>query len=235
MTQNSNGSIFAIAIAVPCGAVAAAIAFWAISFGGFLSLVTGAVVAGIVWWLLARDDAPMARPSSEAQTGPASSDPQPGAAAASPSSAAVAPSQPEPEPAPEPDPVPDPTPMPKPDAEAVASAGAAADTDSGADSGSDTGEAAKPDMLSAPKEGGADDLKQIKGVGPKLEQLLNSMGVYHFDQIAGWTAEEIAWVDENLQGFKGRVSRDDWVAQARTLARGEATEFSDKVKKGDVY
>ena len=233
MTQNSNGSIFAIAIALPCGAVAAAIAFWAISFGGFLSLVTGAVVAGIVWWLLARDDAPMAQGMTppSAQTGPAPSDPEPDAAAAAPSAAAVAPAQPEPDPAPAPDPVPDPTPMPKPDAEAVAAAGAPADTDSGAD----TGAAAKPEMLSAPKAGGADDLKQIKGVGPKLEQLLHSMGVYHFDQIAGWTAEEIAWVDENLQGFKGRVSRDDWVAQARVLAEGGATDFSDKVKKGDVY
>jgi predicted flap endonuclease-1-like 5' DNA nuclease len=233
MAQNSNGSIFAIAIALPCGAAAAAIAFWAISFGGFLSLVTGAVVAGIVWWLLARDDAPMAQGMTppSAQTGPGSSDPEPDAAAASPSAAAVAPAQPEPDPAPESDPVPDPTPMPKPDAAAVAAAGAAADTDSGSDSGAAT----KPEMLSAPKEGGADDLKQIKGVGPKLEQLLNSMGVYHFDQIAGWTAEEIAWVDENLQGFKGRVSRDDWVAQARVLAQGGATDFSDKVKKGDVY
>jgi NADH-quinone oxidoreductase subunit E len=170
-----------------------------------------------------------------AQTGPASSDPEPDAAAASPSAAAVAPAQPEPDPAPAPDPVPDPTPMPKPDAEAVAAAGASADTDSDTDSGADTGAAAKPEMLSAPKAGGADDLKQIKGVGPKLEQLLNSMGVYHFDQIAGWTTEEIAWVDENLQGFKGRVSRDDWVAQARVLAEGGATDFSDKVKKGDVY
>jgi predicted flap endonuclease-1-like 5' DNA nuclease len=233
MTQNSNGSIFAIAIALPCGAAAAAIAFWAISFGGFLSLVTGAVVAGIVWWLLARDDAPMAQGMTppSAQTGPASSDREPDAAAAAPSAAAVAPAQPEPDPAPAPEPVPDPTPMPKPDAEAVVAAGASADTDSA----SDTGAAAKPEMLSAPKAGGADDLKQIKGVGPKLEQLLNSMGVYHFDQIAGWTTEEIAWVDENLQGFKGRVSRDDWVAQARVLAEGGATDFSDKVKKGDVY
>jgi len=62
------------------------------------------------------------------------------------------------------------------------------------------------------------ELKQIKGVGPKLEKLLHSMGFYHFDQIAAWTEDEVAWVDENLPGFKGRVSRDDWVAQAKTLA-----------------
>jgi len=99
----------------------------------------------------------------------------------------------------------------------------------GADEGS------KPATLSAPRGGGADDLKKIKGVGPKLEQLLHSLGFYHFDQIAGWSADEVAWVDANLKGFKGRVSRDNWVAQARTLAQGGETEFSKKVDKGGIY
>jgi NADH-quinone oxidoreductase subunit E len=95
--------------------------------------------------------------------------------------------------------------------------------------------AAKPTTLKAARASGADDLKQIKGVGPKLEALLNSMGFFHFDQIAKWTGAEIAWVDENLEGFKGRVSRDGWVDQARVLAEGGETAFSKKVKKGDVY
>jgi NADH-quinone oxidoreductase subunit E len=60
------------------------------------------------------------------------------------------------------------------------------------------------------------------------------MGVHHFDQIAGWTAEEIAWVDENLEGFKGRVTRDGWVAQAKILAAGGTTEFAERVDRGDV-
>ncbi|TYB83536.1 NADH-quinone oxidoreductase subunit NuoE [Maritimibacter fusiformis] len=94
---------------------------------------------------------------------------------------------------------------------------------------------AKPKTMSGPRETGADDLKQIKGVGPKLESLLNSMGFYHFDQVAKWTEAEVAWVDENLEGFKGRVSRDGWVDQARTLSEGGETAFSKKVKKGDVY
>lgn len=94
---------------------------------------------------------------------------------------------------------------------------------------------AKPEALSAPRDGEPDNLKMIKGVGPKLETLLHSMGFYHFDQISKWTDEEIAWVDENLKGFKGRVSRDGWVQQAKTLAEGGTTEFSKKVKKGDVY
>ena len=91
-----------------------------------------------------------------------------------------------------------------------------------------------PTKLDGPRDGQADDLKKIKGVGPKLEELLHSMGFYHFDQIAAWTTDEVAWVDENLEGFKGRVTRDDWVAQATTLASGGETEFSKRVEDGDV-
>ena len=76
----------------------------------------------------------------------------------------------------------------------------------------------KPEGLSEARAGQPDDLKKIKGVGPKLEKLLHSLGFFHFDQVAAWTEEEIAWVDENLEGFKGRVTRDNWVAQARELA-----------------
>jgi NADH-quinone oxidoreductase subunit E len=93
----------------------------------------------------------------------------------------------------------------------------------------------KPERLSAPKGGTPDDLKKIKGVGPKLEAMLHGMGFYHYGQIASWTANEVAWVDENLEGFKGRVSRDGWVAQAKVLAAGGETEFSKRVEKGDVY
>ncbi|MEQ8430169.1 MULTISPECIES: NADH:ubiquinone oxidoreductase [Roseobacteraceae] len=97
------------------------------------------------------------------------------------------------------------------------------------------GDTAKPEGLSGPRGGKADDLKQIRGVGPKLEAMLNGMGFYHFDQIAGWGPAEVAWVDENLQGFKGRVTRDDWVSQAKTLASGGETAFSKRVDNGDVY
>ena len=98
-----------------------------------------------------------------------------------------------------------------------------------------TDEGTRPEKLSGPRGGKADDLKQIKGVGPKLEQQLNELGFYHFDQIAAWGADEVAWVDANLKGFKGRVSRDNWTQQAKTLAAGGATEFSKRVKDGDVY
>ncbi|MBC7132733.1 MAG: NADH-quinone oxidoreductase subunit E [Roseovarius sp.] len=93
-------------------------------------------------------------------------------------------------------------------------------------------EGKRPAALDAPREGKADDLKRIKGIGPKLEKLCNSLGFYHYEQIAGWTPEEVAWVDANLTGFKGRVSRDDWVAQARILAAGGETEFSRRADTG---
>ncbi len=98
-----------------------------------------------------------------------------------------------------------------------------------------TDEGSKPDLLTAARSGGADDLKRIKGIGPKLETACNSIGVYHFDQIAAWSADEVAWVNANLIGFKGRVTRDKWVEQAKTLAAGGETEFSKRVDKGSVY
>ena len=93
----------------------------------------------------------------------------------------------------------------------------------------------KPRTMKAPRKAGADDLKMIKGVGPKMEKLLNSLGFFHFDQVAKWTADEVLWVDQNLEEFKGRVSRDNWVQQAGVLASGGVTEFASRVKKGGVY
>lgn len=98
-----------------------------------------------------------------------------------------------------------------------------------------TDEGSRPAALDGPRDGVADNLKEIKGIGPKLEKLCHSMGFYHFDQIANWTPDEVAWVDANLEGFKGRVSRDNWIAQARILAAGGETEFSKRVEDGDVY
>ncbi|MHA6263992.1 NADH-quinone oxidoreductase subunit E [Arenibacterium sp. CAU 1754] len=98
-----------------------------------------------------------------------------------------------------------------------------------------SGAGTKPKALKAARGGRADDLKLIKGVGPKLETLLNTLGFYHFDQVGAWSADEIAWVDQNLEGFKGRVSRDNWVEQAKQLAEGGETEFSQRAKKDGIY
>lgn len=78
----------------------------------------------------------------------------------------------------------------------------------------------KPQGIDGPRGGVADELQRISGVGPKLEQLLHDLGFYHFDQIAAWTENEVAWVDQNLEGFYGRVTRDEWIKQAKELARG---------------
>lgn len=78
----------------------------------------------------------------------------------------------------------------------------------------------RPQGLAAPRAGGADDLKRIAGIGPKIETILNGLGIHHFDQVAAWTPREIAWVDDHLK-FNGRILRDQWIAQAEALAVGE--------------
>ena len=93
---------------------------------------------------------------------------------------------------------------------------------------------AEPEILSGPRAGKADDLKMLKGVGPKLEQTLNELGFYHFDQIAAWGPAEVAWVDNRLT-FKGRIERDGWIEQAGKLASGEETEFAKRAKKDKLY
>ena len=82
--------------------------------------------------------------------------------------------------------------------------------------------AVKPDLLDAP-EGEADDLKKIGGVGPKLEEKLNTLGIYHFRQIAAFTPEQVAWVDDHLN-FKGRIERDDWTGQAKQFEAEKGEE-----------
>lgn len=85
---------------------------------------------------------------------------------------------------------------------------------------------AAPLALAIPSAGGeADDLHQMKGVGPKLVGHLNSLGIVRFEQIAGWDDTAIAEVDEQLGAFRGRIGRDRWVEQARFLAAGDVAGF----------
>lgn len=141
---------------------------------------------------------------------------------------------PDPEPAPS---QPKPAPAPEPAPAASAASSSAPEPAPAAPTGSEAHahDQHEPERLDAPREGGADDLKRIKGIGPKIEETLHGMGVYHMDQIAGWGPSEVAWMDENLVDFRGRVSRDDWVGQARLLSGGGETEFSQRVDKGGVY
>lgn len=81
--------------------------------------------------------------------------------------------------------------------------------------------AGKPELLSQPREGKGDDLGLIWGVADKLAEKLNALGIWHFDQIAKWTQEEVAWFEEAMGGaFKGRVTRDKWIEQCQKLASG---------------
>lgn len=95
-----------------------------------------------------------------------------------------------------------------------------------------TSAATKPASLSDARDGMPDDLTRIKGIGPKMEKLCNSLGFWHYDQIATWRADEVAWVDDNLEGFKGRVTRDNWVDQAKELANSDTPAFVPRPDNG---
>ncbi|MEQ9505831.1 MAG: hypothetical protein RLO80_06135 [Hyphomonas sp.] len=83
-------------------------------------------------------------------------------------------------------------------------------------------ERVRPLALDKPVDGQPDDLTLIGGIGPKIQDVLNSLGIYHFDQIAEWDAGNIAWVDEYLS-FTGRITREGWVEQAAVLV-GESAD-----------
>ncbi len=209
--ENFHGAIASVAAGATAGVLTTVLAklLIEISWPGavFCGVIVAAIVAAFLLLVMYR---PM-QSLAEIQAVRAAGETAPAPTAAAPAAAHA----------------PAPAPAPAPKAAPVASPVAAEPAPVAADG--------KPEMLTAARDGGADDLKQIKGVGPKLEAMLNRMGVYHFDQIASWRAPEVAWVDENLEGFKGRVSRDNWVDQAKLLASGGEAEFSKRVEDGGVY
>ena len=95
------------------------------------------------------------------------------------------------------------------------------------------GDGSRPAGLSGPRGGKGDDLQTIEGIGPVLEKLCHDMGIYHFDQIAGWSPSEVAWMNANLKGFKGRVGRDKWVAQTRLIGSVGMEEFKRRAETND--
>ena len=90
----------------------------------------------------------------------------------------------------------------------------------------------RPPGLPGPRGGAPDDLRMIAGIGPKIESTLHSLGIYHFDQIAGWNAAQVSWIDQYLT-FRGRVTREGWIEQAAALARGEDTEGKKRYLQGE--
>ena len=92
--------------------------------------------------------------------------------------------------------------------------------------------AKKPAAKKAPAKAAApkipDNLELLKGVGPKLNALLKSLGVSTFDQVANWSAADIREIDSRLGAFAGRITRDNWVDQAKLLSKGDVSTFEKK-------
>ena len=89
---------------------------------------------------------------------------------------------------------------------------------------------AKPANLISEVVLDGDDLKKIKGVGPKLGKLLNELGISNYQQIAGWQQKDIDSVNAKLS-FSGKIDREDWVTQAKCLSR--VTELAERYQKGE--
>lgn len=79
--------------------------------------------------------------------------------------------------------------------------------------------------------GTPDDLRRLKGVGPKFANLLNARGIIRFDQIARLTPSEVERLDAHLGPFSGRLRRDQIVEQADYLARGDEDGFEQRFGK----
>lgn len=142
----------------------------------------------------------------------------------------VKPADPRPESAPPADAVPEPAPAPpaKPVVAPAAATPLAADKPA-APAEATPPVAGKPNIPAAVGE--PDNLRLIKGVGPKLNTLLNSLGVTRFDQIADWKEAEITEVDQYLDTFSGRITRDAWIDQAKFLAKDDIAGFEKKYGK----
>ena len=76
----------------------------------------------------------------------------------------------------------------------------------------------KPIALSSPNSGEADDLKEISGIGLKIENALYELGIFHFSQIAEWSQDNVTWIETYL-ATKGRIKREEWIEQAKELSR----------------
>lgn len=113
---------------------------------------------------------------------------------------------------------------------------AASSMDTDAEAGPQTSPAPVPTPPPAPTTnsspagapGSADDLSRIKGVGPKLVALLAELGVTSFAQIAAWSDADVSRIDDQLGRFKGRIIRDQWIAQAQLLAAADETGFAER-------
>ncbi|MFC0246586.1 endonuclease [Falsochrobactrum ovis] len=85
----------------------------------------------------------------------------------------------------------------------------------------------RPAGLDGPRNGKADDLTAIKGIGQAIQSMLHENGIFHYSQIADWSSDEAIWVERKI-GFSGRVTREKWVEQAKKLAAAPAKAAKKK-------
>lgn len=74
----------------------------------------------------------------------------------------------------------------------------------------------EPELLSQPRDGGKDNLTQIKGIGPKLEEKLNAVGIYHFEQIANWSESNMIWLEAHTL-FASRTKKELWIVESKSF------------------
>lgn len=91
----------------------------------------------------------------------------------------------------------------------------------------------KPLVLSSPKPVGKDNLQKIKGIDSTIENNLNNLGIYHFEQISKWSNKNCDWIEEFLH-FPGCAKNNQWVEQAKILQSGKETIYSQKVEDGEI-
>ncbi len=91
-------------------------------------------------------------------------------------------------------------------------------------------ETGQPQFLEAPRQGKADDLTVIHGIGRAVEAILNGLGVFHYDQISGWSDDESRWIEQAI-GFPGRIGRENWRGQAARFVSASAKGRTRKAEK----
>lgn len=87
----------------------------------------------------------------------------------------------------------------------------------------------KPELLITPRNGKADDLTKIKGIGTAIQGKLNKAGIYHYDQLVDLNAEQQKWLGEQIN-FRGRVEREDWVNQSKKILKASEPKGAKKAK-----
>ena len=205
--------------------------------------VAALVVLALLWWLIARarkrprvrgyqpdvlDEgaAPALRNQSLIDAPPAAQIAMPPLAVVG---AAVRPEvRAEPASAAQPDRAPEPERLPEP--EVIAQPPAIPGLDDAVSSADAANEVQVPDSAAAPTAA-SDDLSRIKGLGPKLQVLLPSLGLRTYAQIAALTPADLAALDPKLGAFAGRPARDGWVEQAQYLAAGDMAGFEGRFGK----